>query len=382
MLTVAPPVPPTLTLARLTELARRSGSPCVSVLMPIDRRHPDDRLDHGVLDRLVDQACAGLRTWGADGEELLTPMRVALDRRVIAEHAGAVAFYACPGFSAEMEVGVRLDPLCVVGDRFEVSPLLPSVDNSIGGHVLALGAEHVRLWHVGGAALHECEVPGLPRSVDEALWFERTERHSGSHGSGLTGRRATIRRGHGSGVQPEDRKARLERFFHVLDHVVLDHVGVDRAHPLVVVGPGPLVTRYRSITRHPWPVPLEHGSTARLGDDEVRRLVATAVASTETLDAVVDRLATRLGTGLAGTDPDEVIAAAEQGAVGSLLVAGTRPWWAHWPESTVRLDAAVPGAVDLVNLAVTASLRSHATVHLVPPDALPGGAAFAAVYRY
>jgi hypothetical protein len=66
----------------------------------------------------------------------------------------------------------------------------------------------------------------------------------------------------------------------------------------------------------------------------------------------------------------------------SLLVAGTAPWWAHRPDSTERLDEREPGAVDLVNLAVTDALRTHAAVHLVPPGRLPDGVPFGALYRY
>jgi hypothetical protein len=384
MATIAPPVPPTITLARLTELARHSASPSVSVLMPIDRRHPDDRLDHGVLDRLVDQARAGLDGWMAsvDIAALLAPLTDALTRRVVSEHGESVAFFVSPGFTAEMELGTRVEPMCVVADRFEVSPLLPSVDRSIGGHVLALGSEHLRLCHVGATALHECTVPDLPRSVDEALWFERTERHGGAHSAGQTGRGTPVRRGHGSGAQQEDRKARLDRFFHLVDHTVLAHVGTDRTHPLVVAGAGPMVSRYRAVSRHPWTLGLEVGSTVRLGDDELRRRVAAEVASATTVEPLLDRFATLLGTGLAGVDTSEVLTALGEGAVFSLLVAGTAPWWAHWPDSTDRLDEREPGAVDLVNLAVTDALRTHAAVHLVPPGRLPDGVPFGALYRY
>jgi hypothetical protein len=384
MATIAPPVPPTITLARLTELARHSAAPSVSVLMPIDRRHPDDRLDHGVLDRLIDQARAGLDAWRSsiDVGALLAPLTDALARRVVAEHGESVAFFVSPGFSAEMEVGTRIEPMCVVADRFEVSPLLPSVDPSIGGHVLALGSEHLRLYHVGATALHECTVPDLPRSIDEALWFEKTERYSGAHSAGQTGRGTSVRRGHGTGAQQEDRKARLDRFFHLVDHAVLAHVGADRTHPLVVAGSGPMVARYRAVSRHPWSLGMEVGSTVRVGDDELRRRVAAEVASATTVEPVLDRFATLLGTGLAGIDTAEVLTALGEGAVFSLLVGGVAPWWARWPDSTARLDERVPGAIDLVNLAVTDALRTQATVHLVPPDRLADGTPFGALYRY
>lgn len=384
MVAIAPPVPPTITLARLTELARHTGSPSVSIMMPIDRRHPDDRLDHGVLDRLVDRARAALDPWraGVDIDALIAPMRAALERRVVAEHGESVVFFTSPGFAAELEVGRRIEPLCVVGDRFEVSPLVPCVDLSVGGHVLALGAEHVRLYRIGAVGLHECDVDDLPRSVDEALWFERTERHSGAHSGGQTGRRATVRRGHGSGVQQEDRKARLDRYFHLLDHAVLAHVGADRSHPLVVAGTGPMVTRYRAVSRHPWPLAVDLGSTVRLGDDELRRRVSAEVAAATSIDPVLERFDALLGTGLAGSDPAEVLNAAADGAVAHLLVAGVEPWWALWPDSTARLADPVPGAVDLVNQAVTDALRSHATVLVVPADRLPDDAPLGALYRY
>jgi hypothetical protein len=110
--------------------------------------------------------------------------------------------------------------------------------------------------------------------------------------------------------------------------------------------------------------------------------VAAEVASATTVEPLLDRFATLLGTGLAGVDTSEVLTALGEGAVFSLLVAGTAPWWAHWPDSTERLDEREPGAVDLVNLAVTDALRTHAAVHLVPPGRLPDGVPFGALYRY
>jgi hypothetical protein len=381
MSVVATPSPPTITLARLVELARRAESPAVSIHLPIDRRHPDNRLEHDTLDRLLDQARRLLHDPHSDVERILAPAVEAYERRVICEHGDGVAFFLGAGTTAEVAVGRRLEPLLVVADRFQVAQLLPSVDRSIGGHVLALDVDHVRLHHIGATALHECHVADLPRSVDEALWFERVERHSGSHSEGFTGRGGVMRRSHGSGAQHEDRKARIERFLHLVDHAVLHHVGDDRSHPLVVAGTGPIVARYRAITRHPWAVALEVGSPVRLPDDQLRRRVAEAVASQDSVEELFERFGARLGTGLASTDMVEILVAAAQGAVGSLLVGSIDPWWASWPASSDRLDAAGEGIVDLVNVAVSDALRTHATVHLVPPDRLPSGP-LAAIFRY
>jgi hypothetical protein len=120
----------------------------------------------------------------------------------------------------------------------------------------------------------------------------------------------------------------------------------------------------------------------RLGDDELRRRVSAEVAAATSIDPVLERFDALLGTGLAGSDPAEVLNAAADGAVAHLLVAGVEPWWALWPDSTARLADPVPGAVDLVNQAVTDALRSHATVLVVPADRLPDGAPVGALYRY
>lgn len=386
MSAVTTPRPPTITLARLEELARRTESPAISIHLPIDRRHPDDRLEHDTLDRLLDEAQRLLHAWDPHSQhvvipELLAPALEAQERRVICEHGAGVAFFLAPGSAAEIAVGQRLEPLLVIGDRFEVAPLLPSVDRSIGGHVLTLDTDHVRLHHIGTTAVHECHVADLPRSLDDALWFERTDRHRGSHSEGFSGRGAVMRRGHGSGVQHEDRKARLERFFHLVDHAVLHHIGDDRSHPLVVAGPGPIVARYRAHSRHPCTVPLEVGSTVRLALDDLRRLVAETVAGQDSVEELLERFGARLGTGLAGADIAEIVTAAGQGAVGALLVGSVEPWWADWPTSAERLESRNEGAIDLVNLAVSEAVRSHATIHLVPPDRLAGGP-LAAIYRY
>ena len=376
------PIPPAVTLAELAELARWRTSPCVTVMVPIDRRHPNYRLEHGALDRLLEQATESLERRGFDSAAVLVSLREVADRPVLAEHGGTMVWFCAPDFAVEMVVGAPLHPLCVVGNRFEVSPLLPSVDASIGGHVLAIGSEHVKLYHIDAAELHECTVADLPTSLDDDLWYERFERHSGAHTVGNGPQGGSVRIGHGSGAQREDRKARLDRFFHHVDNTVLDHIGDTHVHPLMVAGSSTALARYRSVSRHPWLVTVDVGSTVRFSTDELRRRVAAQVASETSLVDLVDRLHRRMGTGLASADFAEILTAAAEGRVANLFLGGAEPWWAMGLDSTERLPAQTDTAIDLVNLAVSDALRSHASVHLVSPAQLPGAAPVAALFRY
>lgn len=356
------PVPPTVTLDRIAAIAAFEGWPCVTITMPVDRRHPSDRLDHGVLDRLLDTARRELSACGVDRravDRVLAPIEQALAEPFIGQRVGGQAFFAAPDHVESINVGTRLEPSCTVDDRFVVAPLLPAVDPAVGGHVLMLDVDHIRLLRIDAADLHECHVDGLPRSIDEALWYERFERSSGWNSS------TTNRQHHGMGAQHEDAKHRTERFFHAVDHAVLEHLGTNGVHPLVVVGSSSATARYRSITHHPWTIALHTGAPSRVALDELRRRIAEQSPSWHPSDQLLERLRARLGTGLAAVDTAEIATAASQGAVQTLFVADRH-------------------AADLstVNRAVSDALRTQAIVRLVPPDALPEGASLAALYRY
>lgn len=373
------------TAASFDALARHTASPCVSIILPIDQRHPDDHRVHLELKSLIAAARAQLKAMDtADIDDLLEPTEAVLQRTVIAEHSGGLALYLAPGFAAEFDIDVSVQALATTGSQFTIGSLLSSVENGPTCYVLTVGAENVALLRLDRTQWSVCEVPDLPGSVEEALWYERDERMSGSHAGGPVGRGGLSIISHGSGAQDEDRKERLTRFFHKVDDAVLHFLHSDLETPLVVAGTAPTVARYQHITRHHRVMAAPVGSPEELTTSElhqrVKEVIEPVLAKRD--DVLFERLATRLGTGLASADLDELIGATAQGRVSDLLVASTTPRWGRPTQPTEYLDQWEPGATDFVNGVIIEAWRHGARMHRVSPERLPEGSPLAALYRY
>ncbi len=375
----------TLTTPTFDTLARYSGTPSVTIILPIDRRHPNDRSEHMGLKRLVASVRAQLQaTDTPDIDELLEPTDAVLQRTVIAEHTGGLGLFLAPGFAAEFAIDAPVAPLGTIGTTFTVGPLLPSIWDDPTCYVLTVGAENVALFRLDRSGWSTCQVPDLPSSLEEALWYERVERMSSSHAGGPVGARGMSIIGHGSGGQDEDRKERLGRFFQKVDDAVMHFLHTDLDTPLVIAGTGPSVARYQQVTRHRSVIPAPVGSPEELTKTELHERVKDLITPilTEPGAEFADRLAERLGTGLASADLLELVDAATQGLVSDLLVASIAPRWANQSTPLELLDVWEPGAVDVVNEIIGESWRHGARMHHVAPELLPDGSPLAALFRY
>lgn len=367
------------------ELVRHRATPCVSIILPVDRRHPDERSAHLLLKQLVADARSHLVAAGVgDIDTLLAPTDEVVQRSLIAEHSGGLGLFLAPGFAREHAIDTPVEAMVAVDDRFSIGSIVPVVAAAPMCHVLSLGAEHVSLSRVSGLRWTECDVPDLPHAVDEALWFERVERSSGSHAGGPVDHGAMSIIGHGTGAQAEDRKERLSRFFHLVDEAVLHHLRTDPDGPLVVAGTHPTVSRYEHLSRHRHvivaPVGSPHELTARVLHDRVDQLLQPVVAASHR--AHLDRLADRLGTGLAAVDLAEIDGAASSGRVSDLLIASTAPRWMTASSPAEPLDDWQPGATDAVNRIIGEVWQYGGRLHCVSAGQLPDGAGLAALYRY
>ena len=374
-----------LTTPSFDVLARHSATPCVSIILPVDRRHPDDRSVHLELKSLIASARAQLEAMGTPGiDDLLEPTESVLQRTVIAAHSGGLALFCAPGFAAEFAIDVPAQALAATGNEFTIGPLLSTVEDVPTCHVLTVGAENVALARLDRARWSVCEVPDLPASVDEALWYERDERMSSSHSGGPVGSGGLSIICHGSGAQDEDRKERLIRFFHKVDDAVLQFLHSDLESPLVVAGTAPSVARYQHTTRHHHVIAAAVGSPEELTTSELHQRVEEVIEPVlaKRDDVLVERLAERVGTGLASTDLVELIGASAQGRVSDLLVASTTPSWGRPTHPADLLEEWEPGATDFVNDIISEAWRHSARMHLVPPERLPAGSPLAALYRY
>ncbi|MEX1106950.1 MAG: hypothetical protein WEB78_12190 [Ilumatobacteraceae bacterium] len=374
-----------VTIAAIDKLTRHRAHHCVSIVVPVDRGHPNNRASHLEFKRLVALVRDQLKATGAIGiDQLLEPAEAILKRPVLTEHSGGLALFLAPGFTAEYTLDEPVESVAATGDQFTIGPLLSTVEVGKRCHVLTVGADNVALFAVDRANWSECAVPDLPSSLDETLWFERSERMSSGHAGGPIGATGMSIIGHGSGAQDEDRKEQLGRFLHRVDQAVAHHLRGWPAGTLVVAGTHTVVARYQKVTRLPHIITAAIGSPAELSTREIRERVEEVIARlfAHTHDAVVERLVELLGTGLASTDTAELFDAATSGRVSDLLVAAIKPAWRLPGKPSEPLDDWQPGATDVINDIICDSWRHGAHTHRLSGEQMPDGHPLAGLFRY
>ena len=233
--------------------------------------------------------------------------------------------------------------------------------------MLSISRNHAKI-HRGTRSTFELfHVPGLPDSLDDALWYERHENLLNAHAGpsfGNAGQTGTI---HGGSTPSDEQKEQFDRYFKKVDHPVVAALQGQRA-PLVIAAVEREVAGYRGLSEY------QHiakaavvGNPDRLERSELHHDSWEAVepelaaARHQLLDRF-DRLA---GTGKTSDDITQIETAAASGLVDLLFLAP-------------GLDEA-----DLarVNSLVVATLRTGGELIPELPDRVAPGTTMAALLR-
>lgn len=340
-------------LALLRELSAWRSSPVATLFVPIDPAHRD--VDRVALKAMLQQASRELGEdvgidWSA---AMLPPASATVPWRTM-------VWFLAPGRTAITHLPEQVGPEMVLGSVPHVLGVLPWLDNGPEYLVLALSQHHVRLFSAGRYHIEALKVPDLPTRLEDALWFVRREPTFQRHGSGAM---------HASGGGTQWHKEDVRRFVQLVDDALEnaraaandDSAGSVSDRPLVVVGVGYEAAMFRDV--HGEAVVLEANPDHWTESQLHQRTWPVMRVLPGPAQVAAARVAARAGTGTALLDPAEIRSAAEEGAVGELLVA--------------RSATGVPDLDE----AVLAAVAAGAVVWSVGADELPTGAVAAALLR-
>ena len=306
----------------LRRLSAASG-PCVSLFLPTARFGPETLSGPSRLRGLLAHATAELSARGVaarEAEALLAPARSLVDDEPFWQGlSDGLALYCAPGLSARFRVPVAFTEEVAVGEAFRVRPLLPVSAADGLFHILALAQKSVRLLAATRLTVGEVTVPGLPGSMAEAIPQEEMQRYGQSHSIGGTGTKF-----HGQGNEADYEKVALERYFRAVDGPLVAGLGNTNGDlPLVLACVGYYAPLYRHVSRYPaiWPKAVEGNpeelTAARLHD------AAWPLVEEHFADRGrewLDRYHHQMGTGRTASGATEVLAAARDGRVDTLLL--------------------------------------------------------------
>lgn len=350
----------------LADLAAWSTQPVVSLFVPVDptRRHLD-RLELKAALSWAEHSLIhdhGLRR--ADAISMLAPVEAP---SAVDPGAGSTeAWFLALGHMAAVGLGDVVGPAVSVGDVPDTLGLLPFLDDGPAYHVLAFSPHRVRRFRADRYSISSVEVPSMPRTLDDALWFVKRESTFSRHGSGEM---------HASGGGNQRHKDDLRAFARLVD-AAIGPVLAGTGGPLVVLGVEYEVAIVLDALRYEPRLPCEaHGNPDSLDARAVHALTWPAVhRQFSAADSWSTRARELAGTGRVALDVDEIADAALQGAVAALLVSDVV---AAVPRAQGRLDA----GRSTLSMALTNAVTSGAEAYAVPSASLPPGAIAAALLR-
>jgi hypothetical protein len=378
----------------LKTLAAKRSEACVSIYLPTHRANPERQQDPIRLKNLLTDAekqlaANGLRA--TDARRLVAPAETLMPRHNYPQPGSAgLAVFLAPDFFEHFWLPFAVEERLVIGQRFHLKPLLPSLAPDGIFYVLALSHNQVRLLEGSRHAVHELELAGIPASVaDMAEAGEALPQYRlGARGpSGHSGQQPGAFHGTAN-AGDEDRNALL-RFFHLVDEAVRARLGPSNA-PLVLAGVEYLHPLYREANEYPHLLGeglKENPQDARPEDLHAQawELVRPLIIAEREAAAEVFRQRHGAGDKLASTDLDEIVPAAHYRRVDTLFVRLTAEAWGRFDPDTnmvARHSRPEPDAEDLYDLAAVQTYLGGGSVYAVTPDKMPTVDAVAAVFRY
>jgi hypothetical protein len=276
-----------------------------------------------------------------------------------------------------------------VGQRFLLRPVLGLLGPEDRFHILAMSAGSTRLIDATRDGWREATPPGVPRSIDEVAALTDTQTTRQASPSGRGGNGGAVSATPHSYESPEElHKAQLLEHVRRVGKAVQHHLAGDTA-PVVLVAESEVAGHLRKLNH--WAELLPDFVSRNPAGMSGRSLHEAAVALLPSEDAeaepVLDRIRARLGTAESNVaiKLEEILAAARDGRIDSLVFAADQTIWGHFDErkGTVAAKGTDSGSEeDLLNLAAVMTMESGGRAFGLPRDKLPRQVPAAATLRY
>lgn len=387
----------TLSRTELQALAAPADDLRVSIYLPVQQAWPGAQENALRLRAALDDAERQLQENGLTGHDARQFLKAARDF----EHEGGpprgsrvagLAVLAGPDFLRTELLPYSCPQSVDVAYAFYLAPLLRGLTWPAEFHLLALSENHARLYRGSRDGLLPVELPSsVPRSLEDYLTGTEVGQpirfHSGIGVGQGSPEQSVI---HGQTSYRDDAQVRLHEYVQALAKGVELLVRHDPL-PLVLTAVGRLHPIFRDVYHGPGLTePGLHGSPDALTEPQLHEQAVQFIEEHfdgELRDAC-DRFQKIADTAQASHQLEEIIPAACQGRVDSIIAAFGQRVWGTWDarnqlvtieegQTTLQQDQ-----TDLLDLALRESLRHGGHVYVVPPEYVPDGGAVAAVLRW
>lgn len=380
----------------LKEIIETSRECCVSIYMPTHRFGREQQQDPIRFKNLITRAEEKLLDYGLrrpEIQELLRPAESLLEDKDFWQHqSDGLAVFLATDFSKIYRLPSGFDELMVIGDNFQIKPLLPLLAENGQFYILALSLNEIRLFLGTRDTVNAIDLPDVPTSMQEALAMDDPEKHLDFHTSTKNpttsgGRPAMF---HGQGVQADEQdKENILRYFQLVDKG-LSKLLSDITIPMVLAGVDYLLPIYHQANTYPnlLDAGLE-GNPDELDGKELHKSAWQFVEPRfiKEQEKALEQFKQLHGqeNDLASDDLKTVVKAANFGRVDTLIIPSGVQRWGHYDvqKNKVVLETeSKPENEDLLDFAAAHTLFNSGKVFTVQPENLPGDGDLAAIMRY
>lgn len=327
---------------------------------------------HGVDEGLIEQIATTIEDGYYENESFWQQMTEGL------------ALFASPATVRYFNLPIECEEHVSAGDRYDITPLLAAMSCDQSYYLLALATHKPVLCAGDMYGIEKVDIE-LPESVETALNIDEMYANSKTdRASGYVGAKA-----HGQGDSKQAGQEEQLKFFRKIDEKIRSSEQVDSSLPFLLAGTEDELSDYREVSK------MKHvlegslnGNYTEIPAHEVHAkawpLISEELCETATKD-MLEKITEMLGTGKASAGADDIVAAAQEGRVDTLLLAMftiTRDSIRASDEPVMKL--VLPDAYEANAIAVCAraTFDQGGTVCALNGDIMPEGASVAALYRY
>jgi hypothetical protein len=377
----------------LTELAAENQQqPRLSLYQPTHRHHPDNQQDPIRFRILVKQLEQLLLRGNHTADEvrlLLEPFEeLGRDGEFWNHTQDGLGVFAAPGWFRVVALPRSVQELTIVSDSFHSKPLRRFLQSADRYQILGLSQHEIKLYEGCRNELQAIELmAGVPRTIEEALGEELTERHQtvASYG-GVGGTSNAMRHGHGGKSDEVDDDS--DRFFRAIDRSVLETYSRPSGLPLILAALPEHHHRFHQISHNALLVP--DGIKIHPDSISIDELRECAWAIFEPvyharLAALADDFGVAKSKDLGLNDLAQIGEAAVAGRVATLLIEADREIGGriHPGSGSIHLDEADhEQGDDLLDDLGEWVIKNGGQVVIVPTEQMPTSTGAAAICRY
>lgn len=379
------------TIESLAELTATHQPPCLSLYQPTHRHSPDNQQDLIRFRNLLKIMESSLRQKYPEPEtrHFLEPFEaLELDREFWNQSLDGLVVLSGAGVFRVFRLRRPVAELAVVSNSFHVKPLRRFLQYVGRYQVLGLSLTKIRLFEGDLGTLEEIEpLPGVPRTITDALGTELTEPHQtvASYG-GVKGGIGPMR--HGQGGKKDEADKDTQRFFRAVDRAVLEHHSRPSGLPLLLAALPEHHHLFRSISHNSFLMEDGLDLNPFVLTTSVLRERAWALIEPQYqtwLNSLLNEYRQAQSRGFGSDDLGEVVKGAVSGRVSMLMIASDREIAGRIVGNTGKYELAdmnEASADDLLDDLGELVDKMGGQVLVMPAAQIPGKTGLAATFRY